>query len=52
MTIVHLRVEGLADLVRVAVGPEVPARVDDTVGFRVRRDGIHVFDAATGQRVG
>ena len=51
VTVIHLRVEGLPDLVRVAVPPDVPVRVDDPVGFRVRRDRVHAFDRRTGRRL-
>jgi multiple sugar transport system ATP-binding protein len=51
VTVLHLRVEDLPDLVRVAVPPDVPVRLDDRVGFRVRRDRVHTFDRRTGRRL-
>jgi ABC-type sugar transport system ATPase subunit len=50
MTVIHLSVEGLPDLLRVAVAPDVSMRIDDPVGVRLRRDRVHVFDRGTGRR--
>jgi len=51
ITVVHLRVDGVTDLVRVAVAPDVRAKIEDAVGFRVRPERIHLFDGATGKRI-
>lgn len=45
---IHVRVKGFAELVRVATGDAV-ASAGDRVGLRVRRDRVHLFDAATGR---
>jgi multiple sugar transport system ATP-binding protein len=52
-TLVHLRVDGLPDeLVRMVVPADARIDVEDRLPFRVRRDRLHLFDAATGQRIG
>ena len=51
-TIVHLRTDVMADqLLRVLVPPDTPVAVDESVGFRINMDRIHVFDARTGVRL-
>jgi multiple sugar transport system ATP-binding protein len=50
-TIVHLRAEGTShQLVRVGVSSDIRADVGESVGFRLRRDRLHLFQA--GRRVG
>jgi multiple sugar transport system ATP-binding protein len=45
-TIVHLRVDGLADqLVRAVVPVDSAVQVNERVYFRLRRDRVHLFDA-------
>ena len=49
-TVVHLRVVGLGDqLVRVVVPAETAVRLNDRVYFRLRRDGLQLFDAQSGE---
>jgi ABC-type sugar transport system ATPase subunit len=50
--LVHVRVEGLPESLRVVATAEADVRVDEHVGVRFRRDRLHLFDAATGNRVG
>ena len=51
-TVVHLRVDGLADqLIRVAVPADTTVRVNERVYFRLRRDRLHFFDARSGARM-
>jgi len=51
-TVVHLRVDGLADqLIRVAVPADTTVRVNERVYFRLRRDRLHLFDARSGARM-
>ena len=48
-TIVHLRVDGLQDqLVRVVVPVDSAVQINERVYFRLRRNGVHLFDADTG----
>jgi multiple sugar transport system ATP-binding protein len=48
-TIVHLRVDGLQDqLVRAVVPVDTAVQVNELVHFRLRRNGVHLFDADRG----
>jgi multiple sugar transport system ATP-binding protein len=48
-TVVHLRVDGLQDqLVRAVVPVDTAVNVNERVHFRLRRNGVHLFDADTG----
>jgi multiple sugar transport system ATP-binding protein len=50
-TVLHLQVDGRSGgLVRVVVPAEHAPNIGDFVGFRLRPDRIHVFDAETSQR--
>ena len=51
--LLHVRVDdpGRREAVSVTVPADHPARVDDRVGLRFRRDRMALFDAATGVRV-
>jgi ABC-type sugar transport system ATPase subunit len=42
-SLVHLEVEGLAEMTRVVVDAGRPVRVGDQVGLRVRPDRVHLF---------
>jgi multiple sugar transport system ATP-binding protein len=51
-TIVHLRVDGMADrLLRAVVPPDASVAVDDRIGFRLNTARVHLFDARTGFRI-
>jgi ABC-type sugar transport system ATPase subunit len=50
-TLIHLRVDGLADLVRVQTGSECRIAAGDRRGLRLRRERLHVFDARSGRRL-
>ena len=51
-TVVHLRIDGWRDaLMRMMVPTDLPMAVDQETGFRVRRDRLHLFDAASGRRL-
>ena len=48
-TVVHLRVDGLQDqLVRVVVPVDSAVQINERVYFRLRRNGLHLFDADSG----
>ena len=51
ITLVHLRVEGLPDLVRLAVPPDADLRAGATTSFRIRPERVHVFDLRSERRV-
>lgn len=52
VTVIHVRVHGLpSDSVRIVVPSDVPIRIDEQVGFRVRRDRVHAFDGSSGRRL-
>ncbi|MGE0450550.1 MAG: ABC transporter ATP-binding protein [Vicinamibacterales bacterium] len=38
------------DLLRLVVPPDTPAAAGDRIRYRIRRSGLHLFDAATGRR--
>ncbi|UCE85017.1 MAG: ABC transporter ATP-binding protein [Deltaproteobacteria bacterium] len=48
---VELPDEGGARVLRVEVAADRPIEVNERVAVRLRRDRLHVFDAATGERV-
>jgi ABC-type sugar transport system ATPase subunit len=51
-TLIHLAVEGRAgDLLRIVVPGDHAVGVGDRVGYRVRRDRVHVFDPQTSRRM-
>ena len=51
VTLIHLRVDGLADeFVRVVVPGDTRIGVGDHASFRARADRLHLFDASTGRR--
>lgn len=51
-TVVHLRVDGLPqELVRAVVAGDRRVQVGERVGFRARRDRLHVFDRPSGLRL-
>jgi multiple sugar transport system ATP-binding protein len=51
-TLIHVRCQAPSvDLVRIVVGSDARLAVDDEVGFRLRRDRVHLFDAQTGRRL-
>jgi ABC-type sugar transport system ATPase subunit len=51
-TLVHLRpLDGAGDLVRVVLNGDAHVAAGDEVGYRLRRDRIHVFDGRTGGRL-
>lgn len=51
-TLIHLRTDGGSNqLVRVMSSPDVRIVIGDTVGFRLRRDRLHLFDEGEGRRV-
>ncbi len=51
-TLVHVRVAGAPDdLMRVVVLPDASVAVGADVGFRLRRDRLHLFDARSGRRL-
>lgn len=48
--LLHVRLHRRSDVVlRVVVSPDTRAGVDAVVGVRLRRDRLHLFDAATGR---
>jgi ABC-type sugar transport system ATPase subunit len=50
--LLHVRLNRLPDLlVRVVVPSDARISVDATIGVRLRRDRLHLFDAATGRAV-
>jgi ABC-type sugar transport system ATPase subunit len=50
-TLIHVRADEPASLVARAVVPaDMRPAVDERVGLRLRRDRLHLFDAATGRR--
>lgn len=51
VTLVHLRVAGLPEFVRVTVPSDTRIGVDDQARFRIRRDRLHLFDGRTGRRL-
>lgn len=52
VTLVHIRVDGLRNAFFRVVVPSNDARgITGQVGFRLRRDRLHVFDAETGLRL-
>jgi multiple sugar transport system ATP-binding protein len=51
-TLIHLRADGQPDgLVRVVSSPDIRIVIGDHVGFRLRRDRLHLFDEGEGRRV-
>jgi multiple sugar transport system ATP-binding protein len=48
--LVYVRVAGDYDFVA-AVGPEAMPRVDQPVSLRIAPASLHLFDAATGERI-
>lgn len=50
--LVHLRVAGHGEGLRAIVPPETPVAVDAEVGIRFRRDRLHLFEEASGRRLG
>lgn len=51
--LVHVRIgEGEGTELRAAVSPETPVREGSTVGLRLRRDRLHLFDADSEERLG
>jgi multiple sugar transport system ATP-binding protein len=51
VTLLHLRVDGLPERLRVVATADARVAVGDRVGVRVRRDRVHLFDGRTGRRV-
>ena len=51
IALVHVNAEHLAELVRVVCPAEPVPQAGDLVGLRVRRDRVHLFDAASGRRL-
>jgi ABC-type sugar transport system ATPase subunit len=51
-TIVHLSLDGCpGERARIVVSADRTVAIDDHVGYRVRRDRVHLFDGRTGRRV-
>jgi ABC-type sugar transport system ATPase subunit len=51
-TLAHVAVDGLPDgRVRIMIPGRAPIGAGDRIGFTVRRDRIHWFDAENGQRI-
>jgi ABC-type sugar transport system ATPase subunit len=51
-TVIHLRVDGAADeMVRIVLPADMAVDVDQEVGFRLRRDRLHLFDPQSGRRL-
>jgi hypothetical protein len=51
-TVVHLRVDSMPHaLARAVVTADMPIQIGELVGFRARRDRLHLFDRTTGLRV-
>jgi ABC-type sugar transport system ATPase subunit len=51
-TLLHLHVDGRSgDLLRVVVPGDLRITIGDVVGFRLRRDRIHLFDRRTSRRL-
>lgn len=48
--LVHVRADGPLEL-RVLVAADEPIAVGDALALRLRRDRLHLFDAATGERI-
>jgi ABC-type sugar transport system ATPase subunit len=51
VTVAHVRIEWADDLVRIVASADTKIAADDEVSFRIRRDRLHVFDAASGRRL-
>jgi ABC-type sugar transport system ATPase subunit len=50
-TLVHVRVDAAPEsLARIVVQANPPIAIGDRVGFRMKRDRLHVFDKETGRR--
>jgi len=50
--LVHVRLRRRSDVVmRVVVPPDMSPGVDAAIGLRLRRDRLHLFDAATGRAI-
>ena len=51
-TLIHVRVDGPSrERARVVISSDTRIAVDDRVGFRLRRDRLHLFDGRTGERL-
>jgi multiple sugar transport system ATP-binding protein len=51
-TVIHLRTDGAPDdMVRMVVPADVAVGLDQEVGFRLRRDRLHLFDPQSGRRL-
>jgi ABC-type sugar transport system ATPase subunit len=51
-TVIHLRVDGAPDdRVRIVAPADTAAGIGQEVGFRLRRDRLHLFDAQSGRRL-
>jgi multiple sugar transport system ATP-binding protein len=51
-TIVHLSLDASpGERVRIVVSADRAVAIDDRVGYRVRRDRIHLFDGTSGRRI-
>ena len=52
VTVIHVRVDDVpTELARIVVPAETGIVVGERVGFRLRRDRLHVFDRKTGRRI-
>jgi len=52
VAVVHVRVDETPNgFLRIVVPADTAVSVDDRVGFRLRRDRLHAFDASTGRRL-
>jgi multiple sugar transport system ATP-binding protein len=50
-TLVHVRMDGLPELVRVLVPSDRQIAVEESIGMRLRRDRLHLFDGHSGRRL-